>query len=47
MPHIGHFFAAIAFGIVVDHVRESGIVSTTTARKLFVYMCLYFQVVAI
>ncbi|CAG9769291.1 unnamed protein product [Ceutorhynchus assimilis] len=38
MPHIGHFFAAITFGIVVDHVRESGIVSTTTARKLFVYM---------
>ncbi|ENN76129.1 hypothetical protein D910_04909 [Dendroctonus ponderosae] len=38
MPHIGHFFAAITFGIVVDHVRASGIVSTTTARKLFVYM---------
>ncbi|XP_076267942.1 sialin-like isoform X1 [Rhynchophorus ferrugineus] len=38
MPHIGHFFAAITFGIVVDHVRESGIASTTTARKLFVYM---------
>jgi hypothetical protein len=38
LPHIGHFIAAITFGIVVDHVRESGIVSTTTARKLFVYI---------
>lgn len=41
LPHIGHFFAALTFGIVVDHVRESGIVSTTTARKLFVYICKY------
>ncbi|XP_050308840.1 sialin-like [Anthonomus grandis grandis] len=38
MPHIGHFFAAITFGIVVDHIRSTGVVSTTTARKLFVYM---------
>ncbi|XP_015840882.1 sialin [Tribolium castaneum] len=38
LPHIGHFFAAITFGVVVDHVRQSGIVSTTTARKLFVYI---------
>ncbi|XP_065157399.1 sialin-like [Atheta coriaria] len=38
LPHIGHFIAALTFGIVVDHVRESGIVSTTTARKLFVYI---------
>ncbi|KAJ8970462.1 hypothetical protein NQ314_001214 [Rhamnusium bicolor] len=38
LPHIGHFFAAITFGIVVDHVRESGLVSTTTARKFFVYL---------
>ncbi|XP_017781574.1 PREDICTED: sialin-like [Nicrophorus vespilloides] len=38
LPHIGHFFAAITFGIVVDHVRGSGLVSTTTARKFFVYI---------
>ncbi|CAH0553795.1 unnamed protein product [Brassicogethes aeneus] len=38
LPHIGHFFAAITFGIVVDHVRMSKIVSTTTSRKLFVYI---------
>ncbi|GJQ69609.1 hypothetical protein Trydic_g6702 [Trypoxylus dichotomus] len=38
LSHVGHFFAAITFGIVVDHIRESGIVSTTTARKLFVYI---------
>ncbi|KAJ8962181.1 hypothetical protein NQ318_018142 [Aromia moschata] len=39
LPHIGHFLAAITFGTVVDHVRESGLVSTTTARKFFVYLC--------
>ncbi|KAF2886121.1 hypothetical protein ILUMI_20051 [Ignelater luminosus] len=38
LPHIGHFFAALTFGIVVDHVRQSGLLSTTTARKLFVYI---------
>ncbi|KAK5649238.1 hypothetical protein RI129_000267 [Pyrocoelia pectoralis] len=38
LPHIGHFFAAITFGIVVDHVRQSGLLSTTSARKLFVYI---------
>ncbi|XP_057653518.1 sialin-like [Diorhabda carinulata] len=38
LPHIGHFFAAITFGIVVDHVRESGLISTTTSRKFFVYL---------
>ncbi|CAH1175771.1 unnamed protein product [Phaedon cochleariae] len=38
LPHIGHFIAAITFGIVVDHVRESGLVSTTTSRKFFVYL---------
>ncbi|XP_028127894.1 sialin-like [Diabrotica virgifera virgifera] len=38
MPHIGHFVAAIGFGIVVDHVRGSGLISTTTARKFFVYL---------
>ncbi|GLV43628.1 uncharacterized protein CBL_07045 [Carabus blaptoides fortunei] len=38
LPHIGHFLAAIIFGFVVDHIRSSGIVSTTTARKFFVYI---------
>ncbi|KAK0076946.1 hypothetical protein PV325_004641 [Microctonus aethiopoides] len=37
LPHIGHFLAALTCGLLVDHVRESGIVSTTTARKLVVY----------
>lgn len=37
LPHIGHFMAALTCGLLVDHVRESGIVSTTTARKLVVY----------
>ncbi|XP_046744760.1 sialin-like isoform X2 [Diprion similis] len=38
LPHIGHFMAALTCGLLVDHVRESGMVSTTTARKLVVYM---------
>ncbi|KAL2715167.1 sialin-like isoform X1 [Vespula squamosa] len=37
LPHIGHFMAALTCGLLVDHVRESRIVSTTTARKLVVY----------
>ncbi|XP_045468044.1 sialin-like [Harmonia axyridis] len=37
LPHIGHFFSAITFGIVIDHIRTSAIVSTTTSRKLVVY----------
>uniref|UniRef100_A0ABD2VVF3 Major facilitator superfamily (MFS) profile domain-containing protein n=1 Tax=Trichogramma kaykai TaxID=54128 RepID=A0ABD2VVF3_9HYME len=37
LPHIGHFMAALTCGLLVDHVRESKIVSTTTARKLVVY----------
>ncbi|XP_014208823.1 sialin-like isoform X2 [Copidosoma floridanum] len=37
LPHIGHFMAALACALLVDHVRESKIVSTTTARKLVVY----------
>lgn len=39
LPHMGHFFTAITFGIVIDHVRTSSIVSTTTSRKLVVYFC--------
>ncbi|XP_063243181.1 sialin-like [Bacillus rossius redtenbacheri] len=42
LPHIGHFMAALLFGRVVDHVRAEGIVSTTTARKLFVYISHFF-----
>nr|CAH7751468.1 unnamed protein product [Callosobruchus chinensis] len=38
LPHIGHFFAAIMFGVVVDHVRSTGLTSTTTCRKFFVYL---------
>lgn len=41
---MGHFFAAITFGVVVDHIRESGLVSTTTARKLFVYLCISLNI---
>lgn len=37
LPHIGHFLAALTCGLLIDHVRESKIVSTTTARKLVVY----------
>lgn len=38
LPHIGYFLCAITFGLVADHVRESGICSTTTTRKIFVYI---------
>jgi len=41
LPHIGHFMAALTCGLLVDHVRESKIVSTTTARKLVVYTGAY------
>lgn len=41
LPHIGHFMAALTCGLLVDHVRESKIVSTTTARKLVVYTGTY------
>lgn len=37
MPHIGHFLSSMAFGIVIDHIRSTGLVSTTTARKVVVY----------
>lgn len=43
LPHIGHFLAALTCGLLVDHVRESGIVSTTTARKLVVYTGKYLN----
>lgn len=33
--------AALTCGLLVDHVRESKIVSTTTARKLVVYTGAY------
>jgi hypothetical protein len=39
LPHFGHFLASITFGRVVDHVRGQALVSTTTARKLLVYIC--------
>jgi hypothetical protein len=39
LPHFGHFLAALTFGHVVDHVRGQALVSTTTARKLLVYIC--------
>lgn len=39
LPHFGHFLAALTFGRVVDHVRGQALVSTTTARKLLVYIC--------
>lgn len=39
LPHFGHFLAALTFGRVVDHVRGQALVSTTTARKLLVYVC--------
>ncbi|PNF40105.1 hypothetical protein B7P43_G09986 [Cryptotermes secundus] len=38
LPHFGHFLAALTFGRVVDHVRGQALVSTTTARKLLVYI---------
>lgn len=43
LPHIGHFMAALTCGLLVDHVRESKIVSTTTARKLVVYTGILLQ----
>nr|CAD7402346.1 unnamed protein product [Timema poppensis] len=42
LPHIGYFMAALLFGRVVDHVRSQPLVSTTTARKLFVYISHFF-----
>ncbi|XP_069705338.1 uncharacterized transporter slc-17.2-like isoform X4 [Periplaneta americana] len=38
LPHLGHFLASLTFGRLVDHVRGEAIVSTTTARKLLVYI---------
>lgn len=38
LPHIGHFLTAIIMGFTADHVRSSGLVSTTTTRKFFVYI---------
>ncbi|XP_066994039.2 sialin [Anabrus simplex] len=46
LPHLGHFMAAILFGMVVDHARANDIVSTTTSRKFLVYLS-HFPVGAI
>lgn len=38
LPFFGHFLAAILFGQVVDRVRAEHLASTTTARKVLVYV---------
>jgi hypothetical protein len=44
LPHFGHFLAALTFGRVVDHVRGEALVSTSTARKLLVYICKWHRI---
>lgn len=45
LPHFGHFLAALTFGRLVDHVRGEALVSTTTARKLLVYICKWNRII--